>query len=31
MADISAVYVKHFSAKEKQRFLINMILGLNKC
>jgi predicted MFS family arabinose efflux permease len=30
MADISAVYVKHFSAKEKQRFLINMILGLKE-
>mgnify|MGYP001198444598 FL=1 len=30
MADISAVYVKHFSLKEKQRFLINMILGLKE-
>jgi predicted MFS family arabinose efflux permease len=30
MADISAVYVKHFSAKHKQRFLINMILGLKE-
>jgi predicted MFS family arabinose efflux permease len=30
MADISAVYVKHFSPKEKQRFLINMILGLKE-
>ncbi|HXK27362.1 MAG TPA: MFS transporter [Candidatus Binatia bacterium] len=30
MADISAVYVKHFSVKEKQRFLINMILGLKE-
>jgi MFS transporter, APGE family, 1-arseno-3-phosphoglycerate exporter len=30
MADISAVYVKHFSAKENQRFLINMILGLKE-
>jgi predicted MFS family arabinose efflux permease len=25
-----AVYVKHFAAKEKQRFLINMILGLKE-
>ena len=30
MADISAVYVKHFSSKENQRFLINMILGLKE-
>ena len=30
MADISAVYVKHFSLKEKQRFLINMMLGLKE-
>ena len=30
MADISAVYVKHFSAKKDQRFLINMILGLKE-
>jgi predicted MFS family arabinose efflux permease len=30
MADISAVYVKHFSLKEKQRFIINMILGLKE-
>lgn len=30
MADISAVYVKHFSVKEKQRFLINMMLGLKE-
>lgn len=30
MADISAVYVKHFSAKKNQRFLINMILGLKE-
>jgi predicted MFS family arabinose efflux permease len=30
MADISAVYVKHFSAKDNQRFLINMILGLKE-
>jgi predicted MFS family arabinose efflux permease len=30
MADISAVYVKHFSAKENQRFLINMVLGLKE-
>jgi MFS family permease len=30
MADISAVYVKHFSAKNDQRFLINMILGLKE-
>lgn len=30
MADISAVYVKHFSLKENQRFLINMILGLKE-
>jgi predicted membrane-bound mannosyltransferase len=30
MADMSAVYVKHFSAKENQRFLINMMLGLKE-
>jgi MFS family permease len=30
MADISAVYVKHFSDKGNQRFLINMILGLKE-
>lgn len=30
MADISSVYVKHFAAKEKQRFLINMVLGLKE-
>jgi len=30
MADISAVYVKHFSPKENQRFQINMILGLKE-
>jgi len=30
MADMSAVYVKHFSPKEDQRFLINMILGLKE-
>ena len=30
MADISAVYVKHFSPKENQRFLINMVLGLKE-
>lgn len=30
MADISAVYVKHFSPKENQRFLINMMLGLKE-
>jgi predicted MFS family arabinose efflux permease len=30
MADVSAVYVKHFSVKENQRFLINMILGLKE-
>jgi hypothetical protein len=30
MADMSSVYVKHFAAKEKQRFLINMILGLKE-
>jgi MFS transporter, APGE family, 1-arseno-3-phosphoglycerate exporter len=30
MADISAVYVKHFSAKQNQRFFINMILGLKE-
>jgi predicted MFS family arabinose efflux permease len=30
MADISAVYVKHFSPKQNQRFLINMILGLKE-
>ena len=30
MADMSAVYVKHFSPKQDQRFLINMILGLKE-
>ena len=30
MADISAVYVKHFAAKDNQRFLINMVLGLKE-
>ena len=30
MADMSAVYVKHFSPKENQRFLINMMLGLKE-
>lgn len=30
MADITAVYVKHFSPKHKQRFLINAILGLKE-
>lgn len=30
MADMSAVYVKHFSPKENQRFHINMILGLKE-
>ncbi|HSE85120.1 MAG TPA: MFS transporter [Candidatus Binatia bacterium] len=30
MADMSAVYVKHFSPKQNQRFLINMILGLKE-
>ena len=30
MADMSAVYVKHFSQKENQRFLINMMLGLKE-
>jgi predicted MFS family arabinose efflux permease len=30
MADISAVYVKHFARKENQRVLINMILGLKE-
>ena len=30
MADISAVYVKHCSPKNNQRFLINMILGLKE-
>lgn len=30
MADVSAVYVKHFAAKENQRFLINMVLGLKE-
>jgi predicted MFS family arabinose efflux permease len=30
MADVSAVYVKHFSPKNDQRFLINMILGLKE-
>lgn len=29
-ADMSSVYVKHFAPKEKQRFLINMILGLKE-
>jgi MFS family permease len=30
MADISAVYVKHFAPKDSQRALINMILGLKE-
>lgn len=30
MADMSSVYVKHFAAREKQRFLINMVLGLKE-
>lgn len=30
MADMSAVYVKHFSPKRNQRFLINMMLGLKE-
>lgn len=30
MADMSAVYVKHFSRKENQRFVINMMLGLKE-
>lgn len=30
MADLSAVYVKHYSQKDKHRFLINMILGLKE-
>jgi predicted MFS family arabinose efflux permease len=30
MADMSSVYVKHFSQKENQRFLINMMLGLKE-
>ncbi len=30
MADISAVYVKQFSEKKDQRFLINMMLGLKE-
>ena len=30
MADMSAVYVKHFSRKENQRFIINMMLGLKE-
>jgi predicted MFS family arabinose efflux permease len=30
MADMTAVYVKHFSPKENQRFLINMVLGLKE-
>jgi predicted MFS family arabinose efflux permease len=30
MADMSAVYVKHFSLKENQRFVINMMLGLKE-
>jgi len=29
-ADMSSVYVKHFAAREKQRFLINMVLGLKE-
>jgi len=30
MADMSAVYVKHFSPKKNQRHLINMMLGLKE-
>lgn len=30
MADISAVYVKHFSSPENRRFHINMMLGLKE-
>lgn len=30
MADMSAVYIKHFGAKENQRYLINMMLGLKE-
>jgi predicted MFS family arabinose efflux permease len=30
MADISAVYVKHFAAKQDQRFLIKMVLGFKE-
>ena len=30
MTDLSAVYVKRFAAKDNQRFLINMILGLKE-
>jgi MFS family permease len=30
MADISAVYVKHFSSKENRRFHINLMLGLKE-
>ncbi|HTM08923.1 MAG TPA: MFS transporter [Verrucomicrobiae bacterium] len=30
MADMSAVYVKHFSSPEKRRFHINMMLGLKE-
>jgi predicted MFS family arabinose efflux permease len=30
MADISSVYVKHFAPKDKQRYLINMMLGLKE-
>ena len=30
MSDMSAVYVKHFSVRETQRFLVNMILGLKE-
>lgn len=30
MADMSAVYVKHFAPKARQRFLINMMLGLKE-
>jgi MFS family permease len=30
MADVSAVYVKHFAPKENQRFLINMVLGMKE-
>ena len=30
MADVSAVYVKHFAPKENQRFLINLVLGMKE-
>jgi len=30
MTDLSAVYIKHFSSREKQRFFVNLILGLKE-